>query len=535
MLAGLAASAPLLVLIDSEHAGPQVDPAAYRHKLMVGWPLQEERWLPTLIAGAVWQPSESGRRPLVGQAREAGFFPPKIAIAFDPRRAEVPELKNLVESARVYVSAEDAIADREADVAILSSSDWGEIAKWAAICRDRVLVLEYPPSHGSSRYWLRGIGWPRGVPAPNSSAPGALDAADALRAVVAPSQVAWAEEPAIAASAKFDHAQRSGETVLAVLGLLIAYVVGCAGYTAGNERLARFARACLRAAAIALPSIAVEGTVARWLDYPSAWFSLPCALLIAVSMATLVGRMTRHWFTDGWLSGIALSSVVLALAGTWRGGIVDPGLLGSPQASEAIPLAGLLISLAMLEFAGPNELAGRISAVGSIAIACCSLLPAVWWHDASGVGAVLLALVGWLTHTRFNSAVGFLMAAYPLLWFQLFRHGGTTTAAGGVREAAEVAATRFDEWSRWSRDLVLASVVGLGSVAALVGGRYLLSRVQRSFEARASLRALAAAAIAALIASVGFSSNLQCVTVLLIGLVFLVSLSVVTDLEPTLK
>lgn len=516
ILAGFSAATPTLIFLNRAHAGPFVDTRAFEDKLVVDGPKDTRQWLAWVISGVRWSPSGVSNESLVAQARRAGFDLPDFELRVG--NLLLPELGTAATS-----------STPKPDVVIVELDDWTEVALAVARSEDRVLVVEYPPLDGLARFWLRGRGWPEGVPSPVPFVGGLVPADRLMRVLRFPKRIEWSETPAVGPRSKIDHAARSGSTALAVVGLILAYIVGCSGYVAAGERLARFARLSLRALAIFLPAICFEGWITRLMDYPPAWTSLGISVVAAALIVTLVAQLTKPSFNDSWHAGIGVATFFGVLAGGWHGGVLDPRLLGAPQSGTPIVLAASLGAMAFVAQAGPRGWARTLPAAVGIGSA---------WIANIGdpvAGAAVIVLSAACLGAKIPQAFGLLTLLLPSVWQQWIANGFTAASDGTIRSASELGATRLDEWIRWSRDPVLIASLSLAALVIVMGGRFVLYRLKLAYRQRPALKCLATAAFALLGVATAFSSALIALTgVIVLGL-FFAALSLATDLEPTLQ
>jgi len=418
VLAVSARGADILVLIRQSEAGPLLHEGMYREPTWVLWPVADDpvqfnRML-ALASGVDWQSDMLGGdfdgRPSPGMAnvwRRLGFF---------------EATKNNVGARRVYAVQPSnrptdvfalAAAWRDAEVHEVGQSDpwpvqsvvvamaggpnpWDEVAKLIKKAGGRALVVEVPDSKETywTRIWLKGRGWPDGVPKVRStSLPGLIEAKDALGILVEPERARWDEPLRDPPNFWLGFGHRAAPVTLVFLAVAGVYVLGLAVLMALREQYSRTALVLLRLLVLGPAAIVLGGRLASSGGLSNWAPLLAAAFAILFVLAWLTNKAIGHWVTDSHPLWGEFAVGLLAVAGidpTWS---MFSSVLGEHRAPISPEAFGALASYAVgANYLFSNKQIARI-VWGLVAISMTlDLLLMSRWASPIYVGVVPLTI-----------------------------------------------------------------------------------------------------------------------------------------------
>lgn len=433
LAAGRPFSNPVLVLVEPGLPGlfdPEVDPNTFVHETWIRWP---EEALPPhgnrLLSVATGNPWAGNARDFqfasagAGRWRSENFEALRARGHFKARDplwgvGGVVALQNMAGNARrdAMLLALDSSSAVVAPVPLEEEWPTGktmviearrgeEVARLSQLTTGRMLVVEYPPRAGEnrSRFWLRGQGWPQGVPTEGRlRVPGLIRAETVASLLLRPDSLRW-DTPSptwSGANRWMDYAQRTRAWVMWVAGIAIAGGMVAAAWTIGQERRSAGLSVFLRSLFLLPAALVLGGNLARFggLNGAVVWMAVSMAAVVGLSALANFVFVRGRWGTP--IAGYALVSALVLLAtdprySIWSGAFgrierdVPPEALGALVASLAVGLSAL----------APWSRGARMGAwIGiSCLVVSAAFLP-VWWKGnalLAGIGIVLIPLAVW--------------------------------------------------------------------------------------------------------------------------------------------
>jgi hypothetical protein len=364
--------AEILILVRAKEAGPVLHEGMYREPTWVLWPVADDpaqfnRML-ALPSGVDWQSDMLGgdfdglpTQAMAERWRALGYFdatrknvgirrlfavrPTKrptdpLALAAAWRE---PEVREIGEAA--------SWPERSMLVAVATGPNpWDEVAKLIQKAGGRAMVVEVPDDRGTmwTRLWLRGKGWPEGVPKTDaSSLPGLVEARHAMGLLADPARAKWTEAMSDPPNEWLAYGHRTAPVVLVFLAVAGVYALGLAVYMALREQYSRTALFLLRLLVLGPAAIILAGK-ATSLTGISGWAPALAASFVGLFFAAWVAnKVASIWLSDQHLLWGEFALGLFVVAGvdpTWS---MFSSLIG-PHRSPVSPEAfGALASYAV--------------------------------------------------------------------------------------------------------------------------------------------------------------------------------------------
>jgi len=458
----IAVHAQVLVLIRPDRAGPQVDIHSYLHGEWVLWPYRSggsdlaDLW--TMTTGQVWAPSEGDPEGLaIAQRRWLG--------AIGTQGQDLGSLERL------------RTGPGTTTVTVREVQGWDEVANLAR--KDRVLVLEYPPRPGQhwSRYWLYGMGWPKGLPSP-TGVRGLLPAGSVLSLVAKPTGVSWQDNDTASwggANRWLEHINFGGPLLLFLMALVTVYASGCALYCLLIEQSGPLAALLIRFAMLG-PFAMLGGT---WLNLRfgiDQWAAHCLVVWVLLIGLTSLLALTRPLNSVSPLAIAAAVSTLVLLTTPLDWSFLSPVLSQTASRSGALTLGLGASAIVAIHAYLPRPQ----SMVASVALA---FLFAAKIGPSFGLGSLVPIVVGlasWQMPKWTWGSLSLLAAALAVV-----RHpGGVVFAPEGLIDYADLAKLNLAEYSRFLIGPAFASAVALALGALLLRDKFLHARIRRLWHER---------------------------------------------------
>jgi len=305
LLAFVAARASdVLVLIDPADAGPRVPTSDYMHPLWMLWPHESgKNQLMSLPSGMDWRAQlgddffdETGHALAAPSLTRRGYFQAVHQYLRYQTVAALPDRHgNYAPSTlqAALTAPQVQLAQTQASLQVTTVSGphaWDDMADIARHSGGKVMVVELPTKDGVpwSRIWLKGDGWPDGLPIlPSTRIPGLIPAREALNFFADPSRVEWEPNEVYrwgGANRWLEYGHFTVPVFLVFVGVVAIYIAGCAVYCIVREERGRIALFLLR------------------------------ALVLGPAILILGGRFAAHTMVNGWPQWLLAGAVCTGLA-----------------------------------------------------------------------------------------------------------------------------------------------------------------------------------------------------------------------------
>ena len=321
LLVGIAHAADVVVLLPDTVTGPVDHSIGYTHPTWVLWPravdYKQISRLLSLPSGVDWDSANLDELKGFDQAvlDHLGMRP---RFAFRPDKAPM-------QGALTYLggwSDGDSIPsigmnDPWPDEALILAAPsgrnpWDEIAALSRKAGGRVVVVEFPssPETNWTRVWLRGSGWPEGVPCLPQTRISGLVPASSLLSLLKSDSAEWTEGEQIPPDRWLGFGHEIAPVALLFLGVAVVYILGMAVYSVFREQNSRFAQWMIRLLVLGPAAILLSGRLVASTSI-ELWVPWLLASLIGLSIvARLVGLVGEHPLWGEFLIGSAVAAVV---------------------------------------------------------------------------------------------------------------------------------------------------------------------------------------------------------------------------------
>lgn len=427
LIAAIARSADIVILVHQSEAGPIVPQTDYEHPTWVLWPhsslpSQGNRLL-SLPSGVDWQTREADEKfeGLVNsqvnnwlkrgweKAVKSNLGEPELfAIVPEPGEPSAWVLLAAMASP-TQIKTLGPKDSWPAEALIVAEArgrnPWDRVAELVKKAGGRALILEVPenPQTMWSRFWLQGKGWPEGTPIGKSTRiNGLLPARDLMALVQDPTKAKWNLEPAVPPNRWLGFGHDVSPVALVFLGVTAIYILGLGIYFALREQSSRVALILIRAM-VAGPAVLLLGGQLTSLSLPSSWLTWHIlALGIMIIAASIINRILA-WrklnFHPLWGEFATGALICGACDPVWS---MFTNVLGphrAPTSPEAFgALAAYFVGMMVLS---PPKVAFRVPALVLI-IGAVALTKTSGWLNGLSLSAVVL-----------GQALGFLVNVPP--------------------------------------------------------------------------------------------------------------------------
>jgi hypothetical protein len=304
--------ADVLVLIDAKDAGPVVPIHDYIHPYWVLWadasdPAGSNR-LMSIPSGMDWKPGQDDgnfqtddpfpRAANASSLSDRGYFQAVADNLGDASIAVVAEKKGgfapgvlragLTKPLQIpWAPFKGPLPDQLLVASVSGPRAWDDLADLAHRAGGRILVVELPVGEDPkwSRMWLRGKGWPTGLPSLESvRVPGLVPAKDLFKLLRSPEAFQWTPNDTQkwgAANRWLEFGHFTGPVFLVFVAVVAIYVAGCAVYAIVREERGRVSLVLLRLLVLG-PAILILGgrlTATGFASNWPVWFAAAAATL----------------------------------------------------------------------------------------------------------------------------------------------------------------------------------------------------------------------------------------------------------------
>lgn len=365
--------ADVLVLISAKDAGPAVPVHDYIHPYWVLWPDASDpagsNRVMSIPSGMDWKPAQDDGnfetdgpfpRPTNAsslsdrgyfQAVEANLGSDSVAVVADKKGGFAPSVlrAGLVKPLQIpWAPFKGPLPDQLLVASVSGPRAWDDLADLARRAGGRVLVVELPVGEDPkwSRMWLRGKGWPTGLPALESvRVPGLVPARDLFKLLRSPQTFQWTPNDTQkwgAANRWLEFGQNTGPVFLVFAAVVAIYIAGCAVYAILREERGRVALGMLRMLVLG-PAVLVLGGRLTAIGFASNWsvWLLVAAILLELAALLLNLGLSRLLLTAHPMLGemVAGFLVLVLVDPVWSviSGSIGPRAVGtSPEALGAL-------------------------------------------------------------------------------------------------------------------------------------------------------------------------------------------------------
>jgi hypothetical protein len=325
-----------LIIIQSAHMGPSLDPKFDTHIPTVVWPpsftQNGSNRLLSLMTGLDWKGDDNDfsfrvrpeeHSPDLQAFESDNFLSLKARGYFSARQGflngtnvrpvsrptGLPTTSFIglllaLDSSNIIRPIPYSDVRQEPGMIVFEAESWEEQSEVSAAVLGRSLVLELPESKPISgptatpdeilgHVYFRGIGWPQGWPIdPETGVPGLIRARNAVRLLQHPESFAWTiNSPAHDTPAVwFGHVRGLTPTLLFTFSLVIVYVIGSAVYCIVVEHRGQLAAWVMVGIALAPADLLLSGRMDRAFGVEG-WFWW------FVAMVMTLGALS-HWATQ---------------------------------------------------------------------------------------------------------------------------------------------------------------------------------------------------------------------------------------------
>ena len=329
LISAVIPASDILVFIHAKDAGPQVPAGDYIHPLWILWPPASDSTginrLMSVPSGMNWRSQELDasfettktfpNSKNSGSLGDRGYFEATRAYL-----GETPVIAVSDKSGAYSLDTLQAALTRPLQIPFAAFSGpfppgllvttvdgqhaWDDVAGIVTRVGGRALIVELPGKGDTTwtRAWLKGKGWPDGIPVSSlARIPGLVPATEALDLLREPERHSWIQTDINrwgGPNRWLEFGHYTGPIFLVFVAVFAIYVAGCAVFCIVREESGRLAAILIRllilgpAILILGGRLAATGQVSKWLS----WLVLASAILTMAALGSnlVVKRLLSH-------------------------------------------------------------------------------------------------------------------------------------------------------------------------------------------------------------------------------------------------
>lgn len=271
-------------------------------------------------------------------------------------------------------------------IVVAEVNAWDTVAQIARQAKGRVLVVEYPPLENNewSKFYLRGSGWPLGIPQGDLQISGLLGAAEVGDLLLTPEVFRWADDTSgnWGGAGRWLKFNRYYSPLIASGSLALAiFFVGACVYLYSRQEKALFGGVGIRIITLIPASVQFAGTLARIAGRE--WFGHLLALsfvLLAVASIVVGAILARVWPRMNPLYVYAWSGFAACVVSTPIWSLYSESLGVRLEPYSAIATGAMMSYLAGIICLARGHFVGAWISRIVAAMAALSFLLSPWWE-----------------------------------------------------------------------------------------------------------------------------------------------------------